>query len=99
MILFGTGAPQRAVAATVFDHGNGSYEAIALIVDPGKYSLTAIVERTLCEGMKDPTPEFQRQRKCTNYYIKFSSHIINGTCLIPIFFPVIVSMMRNCTEL
>ena len=54
VILFGP----AIVAATVFDHGNGSYEAVALIADPGSYSLVAIVERTLCEGMLDPTPEF-----------------------------------------
>ena len=54
VILFGP----ATVAATVFDHGNGSYEAIALIADPGRYSVVAIVERTLCEGMLDPTAEF-----------------------------------------
>ena len=54
VILFGP----AIVAATVFDHGNGSYEAVALIADPGSYSLVAIVERTLCEGMLDPTPQF-----------------------------------------
>ena len=59
MILFGP----ATVAATVFDHGNGSYEAIALIADPGRYSVVAIVERTLCEGMLDPTPEFFTRRK------------------------------------
>ena len=52
-----------SVAATVFDHGNGSYEAVALIVDPGEYSLLAIIERSLCEGMKDPSPEFYSSSK------------------------------------
>jgi hypothetical protein len=63
------------VAATVFDHGNGSYEAIALIVDPGKYLLMAIVERSLCEGMKDPTPEFYTQCKYNKVLIRSVKYI------------------------
>lgn len=46
------------MSATVFDHGNGSYEAIALLVDPGYYTIIAIIERSLCEGYREPQPSF-----------------------------------------
>ena len=66
VILFGP----AIVAATVFDHGNGSYEAVALIADPGKYSLVVIVERTLCEGMLDPKPEFIARSEYNHNFLK-----------------------------
>ena len=30
----------------------------------------AIVERSLCEGMKDPTPEFYTQRKYSKVFVQ-----------------------------
>ena len=52
------------VSATVFDHGNGSYEAIALLVDPGYYTVIATIERSLCEGYREPKPSFYPSCKC-----------------------------------
>ena len=46
-----------SVSATVFDHQNGTYEAMALLVEPGKYSIRAYLENSLCDGLKDP-PEY-----------------------------------------
>jgi hypothetical protein len=52
------------VSATVFDHDNGSYEAIALLVDPGYYTVIATIERSLCEGYREPKPSFYPSCKC-----------------------------------
>ena len=57
------------MSATVFDHGNGSYEAIALLVDPGYYTIIAIIERSLCEGYGEPQPSLYALRK---YVVTFS---------------------------
>lgn len=41
-------------APTVFDHGNGSYEILFLILRPGNYCVSAVLDHSICEGMKDP---------------------------------------------
>ena len=53
-----------SVAATVFDHENGSYEAIALLMEPGEYNVQIMLEYTLCEGMWDPPGHWFRAGKC-----------------------------------
>ena len=52
-----------AVHATVFDNNDGSYEAMALLVEPGKYSVQATLEYTLCDGLKDPPENWFRVGK------------------------------------
>ena len=47
-----------SVFATVFDHENGTYEAIALIVEPGEYVVEAILDYSLCDGLKDPPKDW-----------------------------------------
>ncbi|XP_046864447.1 uncharacterized protein LOC124458480 [Xenia sp. Carnegie-2017] len=42
------------VAATVFDHENGTYEAIALLMEAGTYTVQAYLEYSLCDGLRDP---------------------------------------------
>ena len=43
-----------SVAATVFDHSNGTYEALFLITEPGVYQLMIYLDYSLCDGFKDP---------------------------------------------
>ena len=42
------------VAATVFDHNNGTYEATFLITEAGVYQLIIYLDYSLCDGFKDP---------------------------------------------
>lgn len=41
-------------APTVTDLGNGEYEILFLILHPGNYCLSAVLDHSLCDGMKDP---------------------------------------------
>ena len=43
-----------SIAATVFDHNNGTYEALFLITEPGVYELKIYLDYSLCDGFKDP---------------------------------------------
>lgn len=43
-----------AFAPTVFDHGNGTYEILFLILHPGSYCVSAVLDHSMCDGMKDP---------------------------------------------
>ena len=49
-----------SVSATVFDHQNGTYEAIALLVDPGNYTIRAYLDYSLCDGLRDPPKNWFR---------------------------------------
>ena len=46
------------VAATVFDHENGTYEAVALLMEFGNYTIHAFLEYSLCDGLKDPPSDW-----------------------------------------
>lgn len=39
---------------TVFDLGNGTYEVLFLVVEPGIYSVEITLDYTLCDGFRDP---------------------------------------------
>ena len=43
-----------SVAATVFDHNNGTYEALFLIGEPGVYQVIIHLDYSLCDGFRDP---------------------------------------------
>ena len=43
-----------SIAATVFDHNNGTYEALFLIMEPGVYQLMIYLDYSLCDGFRDP---------------------------------------------
>ena len=43
-----------SIVATVFDHNNGTYEALFLITEPGVYQLMIYLDYSLCDGFKDP---------------------------------------------
>lgn len=42
------------LAPTIIDHGNGTYEALFLVMEPGKYWVHVYLDYTLCNGLKDP---------------------------------------------
>ena len=43
-----------SIAATVFDHNNGTYEALFLITEPDVYRLMIYLDYSLCDGFKGP---------------------------------------------
>ena len=43
-----------AFAPTVIDHGNGTYEVLFLILEPGTYFASIVLDYSLCDGMKNP---------------------------------------------
>ena len=53
------------LSADVFDYNNGSYEALALIMDPGVYTLDIRLDYTLCDGLRNPPLEWFQKGLCT----------------------------------
>ena len=51
------------VSAMIFDHQNGTYEAMALIMEPGNYMVRVILDYTLCDGLRDPPKNWFRAGK------------------------------------
>ena len=47
-----------SVAGTVFDLMNGTYEVVFLITEPGNYQVEAILDHSLCDGLRDPPPDW-----------------------------------------
>ena len=43
-----------ALAPTVIDHENGTYEVLFLILEPGTYHASVVLDYSLCDGMKNP---------------------------------------------
>ena len=43
-----------SVVVTVFDHNNGTYEALFLITEPGVYQVVIYLDYSLCDAFKDP---------------------------------------------
>jgi hypothetical protein len=52
------------VLATVFDHQNGTYEAIALLVETGNYIVQAYLDYSLCDGLRNPPEDWFRVGEC-----------------------------------
>lgn len=57
-----------SVAATVFDHQNGTYEALFLLTEPGIYQVLIFLDYSLCDGFKDPPPEWFIQGNAQGKY-------------------------------
>ena len=38
----------------VWDHGNGIYEVVFLVMEPGNYSAQITLDFTLCDGLREP---------------------------------------------
>ncbi|XP_020916504.1 uncharacterized protein LOC110253894 [Exaiptasia diaphana] len=43
-----------SVSATVFDHDNGTYEALFLLMEPGVYRVQVYLDYSLCDGLRNP---------------------------------------------
>ena len=43
-----------ALAPTVIDHENGTYEVLFLMLEPGNYYVSIVLDYSLCDGMKNP---------------------------------------------
>lgn len=43
-----------SLVAKVFDYNNGTYEAMFLVMEPGVYEVTIILDYSLCDGLRDP---------------------------------------------
>ena len=63
VVIFGECCSPASVSATVFDHQNGTYEAMALLVEPGNYSVRAYLDYSLCDGLRDPPENWSRLGK------------------------------------
>ena len=57
-----------SVAATVFDHRNGTYEALFLLTEPGIYQVLIFLDYSLCDGFKDPPPNWFIQGNAQGKY-------------------------------
>lgn len=57
-----------SVAATVFDHQNGTYEALFLLTEPGIYQVLIFLDYSLCDGFKDPPPDWFIQGNAQGKY-------------------------------
>lgn len=53
VLIWGT----TALAPTVIDHENGTYEVLFLILEPGTYHASIVLDYSVCDGMKNP-PEY-----------------------------------------
>ena len=42
------------ISAQVYDHKNGTYEVVFLVMEPGLYQVQAVLDYTLCTALKDP---------------------------------------------
>ena len=50
-----------SVSATVFDHNNGVYEVIFLLMEAGLYQIEINLDYTLCDGFNDPPVDWYKK--------------------------------------
>ena len=50
-----------SVSVTVFDHNNGIYEVIFLLMEAGDYGVEITLDYTLCDGFKDPPVDWYKK--------------------------------------
>ena len=46
------------LGATMFDHHNGTYEALFLLTEPGSYELMVYLDYSLCDGFRNPPKDW-----------------------------------------
>ncbi|XP_048585688.1 uncharacterized protein LOC116619579 isoform X2 [Nematostella vectensis] len=49
---------RASTAACMWDYGNGTYEALMLIADPGVYQIVGFLDYSLCDGFRDPPTDW-----------------------------------------
>ena len=64
---------RSSVSATVFDHNNGVYEAIFLLMEAGLYQIEIYLDYTLCDGFKDPPVDWYKKGKYNYQLVPLSS--------------------------
>ena len=47
-----------SLAPVVFDLDNGLYEVLFLVLEPGFYNATIVLDHTLCDGYRDPPEKY-----------------------------------------
>ena len=63
------------LSGTVYDYNNGTYEVVALFMDPGLYFVTATLDYSMCDGYKNPPIDwFQKGKPTTIFTLNFYSH-------------------------
>ena len=50
-----------SVSTTVFDHDNGLYEVVFLLMEAGLYQIEIHLDYTLCDGFKDPPVDWYKK--------------------------------------
>ena len=60
------------LAATMFDHHNGTYEALFLLTEPGIYELMVYLDYSLCDGFRDPPRDWFINGDAQGKYQNFS---------------------------
>ncbi|KAJ7379664.1 hypothetical protein OS493_014068 [Desmophyllum pertusum] len=55
------------IAGTVFDHNNGVYEVLFLIMEPGIYKINMILDYTLCDGLINPPMDWFKNAHCSGH--------------------------------
>ena len=66
------------VSATVFDHQNGTYEAIALLMETGNYTVRAYLDYSLCDGLRDPPEDWFQVGKCCCCVVLYMASLSYG---------------------
>ncbi|KAK3748718.1 hypothetical protein QZH41_004715 [Actinostola sp. cb2023] len=49
---------RSSVVPTIFDLANGQYEVLFLMADPGVYKVEIVLDYSLCDGYRDPPPDW-----------------------------------------
>ena len=62
-----------SVSPSVFDHKNGTYEVVFLLIEPGVYHLHIVLDYSLCDGLKDPPVDWYKKGIETFPLYKFFS--------------------------
>lgn len=57
---------KASFAPTVFDLGNGQYEVLFHVADPGVYKVDIVLDYSLCDGYRDPPSDWFKKGKYMN---------------------------------